>query len=181
MSVNTQNMPYEIWLIGAISAWDKLEMTTISFPFSFSITLHKKSHFLAFLLIMNCTVLCPTGPSSQRPKTPTEEQCWCQTHWQKADFNKAMGNSFSKEGCSVWRQDDSQIRGWRHSNAHKAGCTRDTPFLFTHMSTEICVQTLMSWIGWSLWKYIMSCCIITEELCNSWSYEQLIGRLVGLL
>ena len=60
MSGNTQNIPYEIWLIGAISASDKLKMTTISFRFSFSITLHKKSHFLAFLLIMN----------SQRPKNP---------------------------------------------------------------------------------------------------------------
>lgn len=133
MSVNTQNIPYEIWLIGAISAWDKVEMTTISFPFSFSIMLHKKSHFLAFLLIMNCAVLCPIGPSSQRPQTPTEEQCWCQTHWQRADFNKAMGNSFSKEGSGVWRRDDSQVRGWRHGDAHnRPDAPEITALLLTH-------------------------------------------------
>lgn len=129
MSVNTQNMPYEIWLIGAISAWDKLEMTTISFPFSFSITLHKKSHFLAFLLIMNCAVLCPIGPSSQRPKTPTEEQCWCQTHWQGADFNKAMGNSFFK---GRKRRVETRWLANTRLNAHKAGCSRDTLPLVTH-------------------------------------------------
>jgi len=63
MSVNASS---EIGLIGAISAWDKLEMTTISFCFSFPIPLHKKSHVLAFLLMMNWSVLCPGGGRHHR-------------------------------------------------------------------------------------------------------------------
>lgn len=90
MPVSTRNIIYEKWLIGAISAWDKHEMTTISYSFPFSIMLTKLSHFLACLLIMNCTVLCPFGSFSWRPKL------WCQTPWQRLDFNKAMGKFIFK-------------------------------------------------------------------------------------
>lgn len=150
-------------------------MTIISFPFSFSIMLHKKSHFLSFLLIMNCTVLCPIGLYSQRPKTPTEEQCWCHNHWQRAEFNKAMGNSFPKEGNDVWRQEDS-------STGPKAPrCTRGRMHWrcprHTHEHTDVYINADV--INWTVSVNVLNTVIQchrkkAKKRCNFWRHELLI-------
>lgn len=43
-----------------------------------------------------------------------------------AEFNKAMGNSFSKEGSDVWRRDDSRRRGYGARRRRRPGSCADT-------------------------------------------------------
>lgn len=149
-------------------------MTTISFRFSFSIMVHKKSHFLTFLSIMNCTVLCPIEPYSQRPLPPQRNNADVRVTDRKLHLIKQWEIHFKgRKQCLMTRW----LSSWRlkaQGDAHKAGCARAA--LVTHEITQTCIQTLMSQSGRSLWKYITSCCSITKELGNTWLYKLLTGR-----
>lgn len=79
------HIAYEKWLRGPISAWGRHGMAAISSCFSFTIT----SHFLFYLLIMNCTVLCPIGLFSQGLRIPIKSNADVSCYL-SADFNKAM-------------------------------------------------------------------------------------------
>ena len=144
MSANTSNIPNEIWLIGAISAWDKLEMTAISFPFSFSITLHEKSHFLACLLIMNCAVLCPTGPFPPRGQKPPQRN--------NVDVSRTDGELTLIKKWEIHFQrkeaacgDKTLKYGAKGTALHKGvACARISALPFIYLNRQICVQTLMS-------------------------------------
>lgn len=66
---------------------------------------------------------------------PTDRELTLIKHWEI---------HFQKEGRGMWRQQDSQNTRLYARYAHELGSNRDTLLVFTHMSTQICVQTPMS-------------------------------------
>lgn len=138
-------------------------MTTIFSPFSFSITLHKKSHFLAFLLIMNCTVLCPIGPLLPEAKNPpqrnnvdvslTDRELTLIMQWEI---------HFQKEGSSVWWKTRRLLHMRLNARAMQ---TKQQARICAHTDTSTNTDVIS---GQSLWEYITSCCGIIKELCNMW-------------